>query len=94
MKESRKSTSTIFQKGLGNPINNKIPNFPEKMVGKPKKPIENRFLFLFLGRKMMNYGSAKRASGPVFEPRVNAVHVEAMVAFGQFPAPLAAGDIV
>ncbi|KAG5538793.1 hypothetical protein RHGRI_019367 [Rhododendron griersonianum] len=42
----------------------------------------------------MHLASAKWARRVGFEPRVDAVRVEAVVAFWQFPAPLPAGNIV
>ncbi|KAH7864761.1 hypothetical protein Vadar_033495 [Vaccinium darrowii] len=42
----------------------------------------------------MHLASAKWTRRVGFKPRIDAVHMEAVVAFGQFPAPLAAGNIV
>ncbi|KAA8520394.1 hypothetical protein F0562_014650 [Nyssa sinensis] len=44
--------------------------------------------------KMRDMASTKRASRMGLKPGVDAVNVEAMVAFRQFPVPLAAGDVV
>ncbi|KAI8545548.1 hypothetical protein RHMOL_Rhmol07G0048100 [Rhododendron molle] len=54
---------------------------------------ENASLLLVLGN-VMHLASAKWARRVGFEPRVDAVRVEAVVAFWQFPAPLPAGYIV
>lgn len=63
------------------------------MLRNQKKIRENASLLLVLGN-VMHLASAKWTRRMGFKPHIDAVHMEAVVAFGQFPAPLTPGDIV
>ena len=63
-------------------------HFPKKILHIRKKNGREKTT-LILGAASRNLISAKRASGTVLEPRIYAINMEAVVASGKAPEPLA-----